>query len=188
MKVPRSTDRRVLRTHRTLREALISLILERGWDEISVRHVCERADVGRSTFYTHFADKEDLLVSGFDELRKVLRELATRRSAGALGFVGGMIEHVQGHRRLFRAVVGTRSGQVVQKRFRQILVDLVDEDLARLAPVSPQRDAAVHYVAGALFALLIWWLESSNRLQSSDLEELFHRLTTPVLGALKRDR
>jgi len=178
----------VQRTHRTLREALIALILERGWDEISVQHVCDRADVGRSTFYTHFADKEDLLVSGFDALRKALREHATTTSGSALGFTGGMIEHVQGHRRLFRAIVGTRSGPVVQKRFRQLLVDLVGEDLARLAPAGPQRDATVHYVAGALFALLIWWLETSNRLAPSDLEELFHRLTTPVLAAWQHHR
>jgi AcrR family transcriptional regulator len=71
-------DRRIERTRRTLREALIALILERGWDDISVQDVCNRADVGRSTFYTHFADKEELLVGGFDDLRKVLRgSLAT---------------------------------------------------------------------------------------------------------------
>ena len=72
-KPSKPNDRRVLRTRRTLREALVQLILQRGWEKVSVLEVCERADVGRSTFYTHFADKEELLLSGFDDLRQALR-------------------------------------------------------------------------------------------------------------------
>ncbi|MHB8875490.1 MAG: TetR/AcrR family transcriptional regulator [Myxococcaceae bacterium] len=172
------------RTLRTLREALIELMLERGWEDTSVQHVCDRADVGRSTFYTHFADKEDLLISGFEELRMALREQqAASASTRALGFARGLIEHAHEHRRLFRAIVGKRSGQVVQQRFRQLLVDLVHEELAALAPAGPRLDGTVHYVAGALFELLMWWLDARNPLPPADLEQLFHRLTTPVLAA-----
>src|SRR5262249_477652 len=57
-RAPNPTDRRVVRTRQTLRAALIALLYERGWDAISVQDICGRAGVGRSTFYTHFADKE----------------------------------------------------------------------------------------------------------------------------------
>src|SRR6185437_2006254 len=70
---PAVQDRRVERTQRALREALIRLVLERGWDDVSVQDVCARANVGRSTFYLHFADKEELLVSGFGGLQEALR-------------------------------------------------------------------------------------------------------------------
>ena len=53
---PAVVDRRVRRTQRQLRDSLVTLILERGWDAITVRDVCEHADVGRSTFYVHYAD------------------------------------------------------------------------------------------------------------------------------------
>src|SRR5690242_18297174 len=69
----RAPDRRIQRTRRLLHEAILELIHERGWDAITVQDVCERADVGRSTFYVHFADKEELLVSGFGQLRDHLR-------------------------------------------------------------------------------------------------------------------
>ena len=59
-RIPRSTDRRVLRTRAVLRDALITLVGESGWDAITVQDICDRAKVGRSTFYMHFADKEDL--------------------------------------------------------------------------------------------------------------------------------
>ncbi len=187
MKASKPTDRRVQRTHRLLSEALIELILERGWDKVSVQDVCERADIGRSTFYTHFADKEDLLVGGIDGLGQFLRAQA-RASTGVrpLGFARGLIEHADEQRRVFRAVVGKHSGHVVQQRFRQLLLELVREDLAALVSTQPRLDAAAHYVAGALFELLIWWLEARHPIKASELEGLFHQLTTPVLAALRR--
>ena len=90
MRIPNSTDRRVRRTRRALRDALLELTLERGWDEVNVLDVCERADVARSTFYTHFADKEELLLSGFDDLRAALRATtgqAGRDASTVLGFL-----------------------------------------------------------------------------------------------------
>lgn len=184
-----SIDRRVQRTRRALRDALIELILKRGWEETSVQDVCDHADVGRSTFYVHFADKEDLLVSGFDELRKALRA----HGAGAsdprtLGFARGLIEHTYENRRLFRAVVGKRSGQVVQNRFRQLLITLVEEDLAKLMPAGPRLDASANYIAGALFQLVIWWHETRNPLEPDDVATIFEQLTTAVLTALPRSR
>jgi len=86
MKAPSSTDPRVVRTRAALRQALISLILERGWDAVGIHDICQRAQIGRSTFYTHFADKEELLLVGFDELRRWLRG---SRAAGSPATRGG---------------------------------------------------------------------------------------------------
>lgn len=186
MKASKGADRRVQRTHRMLSEALIELVLERGWDSVSVQDVCERADVGRSTFYTHFADKEDLLVGGLHGLGRFLRAQAAATSDKPLAFVRGLIDHVDEQRRLARAMVGKRSGQVMQQRFRQLLIDLVREDLEPLAPGSRHLDASVRYVAGALFELLIWWLDARTQLTAADLDQHFHELTTPVLAVLRR--
>jgi AcrR family transcriptional regulator len=188
VKVPRSSDRRVLRTRRMLRDALIALLGERGWDRVSVQNVCDRADVGRSTFYTHFVDKEDLLVGGLDDLRKMLgtqRPTPTGAGAGGLGFVPGLIEHVHQHQRLFRALIGKHSGYVVQKRFRQLLVSLVKDDLAGRGPRIPDADAVAHYIAGACLELLSWWLDGRNTLGPVEIEDLFRRLTSPVLAAAR---
>lgn len=178
-------DRRVQKTRMALRDALIELILERGWDETNVQDLCDRANVGRSTFYTHFADKEELLIGGLGDLRKALRQQAPA-AAGAqpLAFARGIIEHAHEQRRLFRALLGKRSGHVVQQRFRALLLGLIKEDLAALVPSGPQLDAATHYIAGAFFELLIWWVDSRSPIPTADLEELFHRMTTPVVGTL----
>src|SRR5262249_48157020 len=93
----RRPDRRIQRTRRTLHEALLALIRERGWDAVTVQDVCARADVGRSTFYVHFADKEELLLSGFAELRQSLRSHLADGRRKRLGFTFALLEHAEEH-------------------------------------------------------------------------------------------
>jgi AcrR family transcriptional regulator len=169
-RTPASPDRRAQRTRTALREALLSLMHERAWDDIDVQQVCERANVGRSTFYNHFPNKEALLVGGFDDLRGLLKQ---QRGPG--GQVLGLIEHAHQNRRLFRTLIGRRSGFAVQQRFRDMLVKLVDEELTEWPSQAP-RAAAVRWVAGALFELLIWWVESRSPMQPQQLHELFETL------------
>ena len=61
-------DRRISKSKRALREALIALLEERGFDAITVNDLCERADLTRGTFYNHFSDKENLLAVLEDEV------------------------------------------------------------------------------------------------------------------------
>ena len=74
-------DRRVQRTHHLLNHALLSLIQEKGFEALTVQDIIDRANVGRSTFYAHFADKEDLFLQGFESLSAELKE----RQRQALG-------------------------------------------------------------------------------------------------------
>lgn len=184
-KEPNHNDRRVQRTRRTLREALIALILERGWDGFSVGDVCARADVGRSTFYLHFADKEELLIGGFDDLRRMLRaNLAAMEGTAKqpLGFVRGMIEHARQNHRLFLALLGKRSGQLVLQRFHDLVLDLIREDLAALPGKGVGKEATVHFLGGAFLDLLSWWLESKHPVGPDVLEGLFLRRARSVLA------
>ena len=70
-----TTDRRARRTRKALRDAFVALVLERGYDRLTVEDITERADVARPTFYAHFPHKEDLLTSVFTEL---IGDLASR--------------------------------------------------------------------------------------------------------------
>lgn len=148
-------DRRVARTRRALLDALIAMVIEQGWDTVEVRDLCERADVGRSTFYAHFGDKEALLVSGLDDLRAMLRSLHPP-GAPPLGFVLTLASHAEEQRRLFRAIAGRRSGAVVQTRFRGMIGELVREDL-------PGDALTAEFVAGGVFSALSWWIDQRDR-------------------------
>jgi AcrR family transcriptional regulator len=176
---PRPLDPRVARTQQQLHEALIALTLERGWDTLSVQQVCERAGVGRSTFYVHFADTEELLLSRFQ------RDHIVPRATGPFGFLRPLIEHVGAHRTLYRALLGTRCERAVRGRFLGIVSELVEADVARALPAAPQRMAATRYVSGACYETLTWWLEQREPQASSELERWMRQFSTGALAQLR---
>jgi AcrR family transcriptional regulator len=171
-------DRRILRTLAALRAAMIALMVEKDWEDISVQDLCDRANVGRSTFYTHFDDKDQLLMAGFEHMRRELRAARTATSpSDRLGWARAFIDHADEQRALFRALLGRRSGHHVQKRFRRLLVESIRQDTGVAEPV-------VHYIAGAFFELLTWWVEARSDLAAAEIERLFRRLTAPAIAAV----
>lgn len=173
-------DRRVRRTQRQLREALVSLILERGWDAVTVRDVTERADVGRSTFYVHYADKEALLVSGFDELHAEMAALG-RDAKVPFAFAEPLLSHAVENERVFKAVVGRQSGQQVQWRFREVVVTALTHELSVLKVPAAVRATTAHFLAGGFLELLAELLESPSPARAQSIAATFRRLALGVL-------
>lgn len=178
------TDRRVFRTRASLRDALLQLMAERGWEGVDIASLCELANLGRSTFYLHYANKEDLLRGSLDDLGLMLREQAgqtTQRARATLAFVEPLMAHVNEQQAVFRAIVGRRSGQYVQQRFRELLVRLVSEELGIGAKSHWQRVSAANYLAGALFELMGWWLGTRRPNKASEIVAHFHALSSSAL-------
>lgn len=71
-------DRRIIRSKKALRRALIDLMEEKGFDSITINDLCSAADLNRGTFYNHFTDKEDLLASFEDEIMEGIAALQAR--------------------------------------------------------------------------------------------------------------
>jgi AcrR family transcriptional regulator len=192
--VAKKPDRRVQRTQLLLRDALHSLIQEKGFETLSVQDIIDRANVGRATFYAHFDNNEDLLVSGFDNLRASLkerqREALVRRSGldeRVLGFSYEMFAHANEHRDLFLVMAGKRSQAMVQQLLYSILLDLVRDDVkatvSRVHANSVPVEALAQFITGALFGVLIWWLNGKMRLSVEEVNTLFRQLAVPVLKA-----
>jgi hypothetical protein len=125
------------------------------------------------------------MLSGFDDLHAELRALVAANGGKPLGFVRAMIDHVHEHAWL-RALVSKRSGQAVRRRLTQVVVDLVDEELAGVAIPMVRREATVRYLAGAFVEQLMWSSSTRRRLSATELEECYCRLTMPVLRELRR--
>lgn len=185
-------DRRSLRTRGALRDALIGLIAERSWDEIAVQDICERANIGRSTFYLHYPNKDALLQGGFDGLQAELQRQARVRANDVdsrpedligFKFALGLIEHAYEQRKLFRGLIGRRSGYVVQQRFREMVIRLITDELPASTGRIP-RVAVAHWMAGAFVELLSWWVEQRTPLPPEDLLVVFNQLSRPALDPI----
>jgi len=136
----KKADRRVQRTQQLLEAALLSLIKQKAFDKISVQEIIDCANVGRATFYAHYDNKVDLLASGFEGLEKTLKE-RQREARSRVGntderlfaFSHALLAHAYEHREVFPAMVGKRGGAVIQHALRNLLVQLVREDVKVLA-------------------------------------------------------
>jgi AcrR family transcriptional regulator len=180
-------DRRAARTRAKLHEALLALMAKRDYEAISVRDICVRAAIGRSTFYAHYRGKDDLMRGGFKALRDQLAERPAAEagqngiSAGGFAFSLDMFEHARDHARLHGTNRGDRAIAIARESVRAMLAELVRRELAAAA-ARPQeampRELVVHYVVGAFMGVCRWWLESGDKLSARQVDALFRRLTT----------
>lgn len=184
-----SVDRRSLRTRTALRDALLELIAERGWDDIAVNDVCKRANIGRSTFYLHYPNKDALLQGGLEglqaELQRQTRAWPDNANPGTEALEGfhfaiELIEHVHEQRKVFRGIIGRRSGYVVQQRFREMVIRLITDELPASIGNFP-RQAVARWLGGAFVELLSWWIEQRASLPPKELAALFNELSRPAL-------
>jgi AcrR family transcriptional regulator len=183
--VKKPIDRRVARTREMLHRALMSLIIEKGYEAISVEDICERANVGRSTFYGHFTSKDDLKRRHLELLRQTLLDqhrstsVSARAGTRPLGFGLAMFEHAREHLPLYRALVGSKDGAIALDTIRQTLCDFVREELPSTEAFSSDdvpRELIVQHIVGAYMAALTWWLNGGARLPPQRMNEFFHRL------------
>src|SRR5882762_11338044 len=124
-------DRRVRRTRESLHKALISLALEKDYDSITVQEVLDRADVGRSTFYTHFQSMDELLISGTQELRRTLHAAlenhrkSAKRHESVIAFSPAMFDHAYGYRNVYFALLNTGAWPIVRQQLQDVLEELI---------------------------------------------------------------
>ena len=175
-------DRRVRRTKKLLKGALTELILEKGYDDISVQEVIDRADVGRTSFYTYFRSKEDLLLQNLDDLEKMF-EPAEKEKFGQKtddDFSLMMFRHLKENWRLAKLLLGNKKIPVVKNYVQNILLkyykNKFQEDYGKTKNSFEIEGSAV-FISGALLSLTLWWLAMNKPVTPEKMHELFMKMT-----------
>ena len=189
-----SIDRRVARTQAALQHALTSLILKKGYEAITVGDICAAANVGRSTFYSHYTSKDDLkqseLVAHLGKLFADRHKTAPATYGDAnhaiLAFSLGMFEHARDHIDLYRALAGGRGGAVALGTIRRMVSDVVRRELAktgaRHTSDAETPEFIVQYVASAYMAILTWWLDGGAKLPPHRIDAMFRHMVIEGIG------
>src|SRR6266852_6003067 len=117
MRPKKKTDPRKRRTKSRLSEALVELVKEKPFDDISVQNVIDRAEVGRSTFYTHFRDKEDLFQKDWERFLDMLAQQIEWDKAGHASFVPVtfLFGHLQEAQSFYKGLVRSRMADSIFK-------------------------------------------------------------------------
>jgi AcrR family transcriptional regulator len=172
-------DRRVRRSRRVLQQALVDLVLERGWSSVTVEQIIDRADVSRATFYAHYASKDLLLEAVMTELWKGLG-----REAGVLGPVdttvlrgavlGVIFQHAAEHRDLYRLVCSGAADGRPLRTFSTVMAQLIragfDTRAVNLG-ITPRQptEFLARMLTAEVVAALTWWLEDPQAPGADDL-------------------
>jgi AcrR family transcriptional regulator len=186
-------DRRVKRTRRMLRQALLELIIEQGYDNLTITELTERADLRRATFYLHYSDIDELLLAVLQHLfDKLIHDLEAQRPMPVFyrqatpPHALAMLEYLDDNATLYRALLDGKCGVLVQRYIRDYLARIKRAQLEQLPPDSlPQPvDVLANYVAGAEMSMLVWWLENDRPYPAADLAEMMQSLLLQGLQPL----
>ncbi|MET9024736.1 TetR/AcrR family transcriptional regulator [Nocardia sp. NPDC004168] len=180
-----SADRRVRRTRASLHRALIELMVEGAYDRITVRDILERADVGRSTFYTHYRDKDDLLLrSSTDYLRAAMTAAETDADVPEpLAPVRTLFELAAGHPEIYRALLGRKSGTVLLRTTRVMVAQILAERLRdRLTMPEDEFATTVTFLSWGVVGLLGAIAEGHPPLSAGEAYQQVVRLIGPGLA------
>lgn len=187
--VERQEDLRVRRTHKLLWEALRAELMEQTFEQITVKDICERAMVHRTTFYKHYEDKYALLEQGMRQMLDALQEeveaLSNKNPGNELApLLVHIFDHVAQHHRFYRLIlVGEGSGKF-QKFFKDFIVE--HNEAKMNTPAQGHREPDVppaifaQFFAGAFMSTLTWWLENNMLYPPQKMADYFLVLHQPL--------
>lgn len=186
-------DRRSQRTYRLLSSAFAELLAEKPYEEILVQDILDRAGIGRTTFYAHYFDKEDLLSSMTEQIlstftQQIAHSSARRRIVPSLE----LFEHIYQSPDLhFRALMRGRAGEPLWETLQEALCHVIEASLC--TAYAEKRSPAVplpvvsQYLAGAFLTLLKWWLAADMPYPPEQMEHIFQQLALPGVWAMLKE-
>ena len=164
-------DRRVRRTRRAILDAFLSLVEANGYEKTTVQDILDRADVGRSTFYAHYRDKEALLLASFDDMQKELRSDIDARAPAdqpidiALPAVL-VFGHAYRYQGVVRALHRTPAGKTVMQYLHEIISGVLADNLGPQEGANGSElpvEVVAEFYAAAAIGLLRWWIDHDFR-------------------------
>jgi AcrR family transcriptional regulator len=185
---PDKPDRRINRTRATLFHALSELMIEKRYDDITVQDIIDRADVGRSTFYAHFQDKEDLATGNLVHILDSLTS-AMEQNPDPQNLLPGpeLFEHIREHFPMFKAMISGRGLELFFQKGQEYWSERMAARLQSMLPAGREPKVPIsilaHFVSGTFVNLLKWWIDNKMPYTSERMIEIVGVLVMPSVEA-----
>ncbi|MFP5105578.1 TetR/AcrR family transcriptional regulator [Neobacillus sp. C211] len=186
----KSTDRRIVRTKRLIRDALTELMEEKGFEGITVRDLTKKADINRGTFYLHYRDKYDLLEQSeaqiLNEIEKMTQEinpndfLNFNSENDPFPFIINLFEFFHENSSFMKVILGPKGDasfqgklrDIIKKTFFQHIMSKINGE-EMLVPV----EYLFSYVSSAHLGVIQHWLESGMEKPPREMAMILSRIT-----------
>jgi AcrR family transcriptional regulator len=182
----RRMDRRVQRTRKLLREAMLALILEEGYDALSIQDITNKANLGRATFYLHFKDKDELLMDVMDQFMEDILEQVPQLAEIQWRLedtknIAKLFDFSADHYDLYRILTISSGAITASRQLHQTIASNIkaciqkDVDESGAQPIIPVDFIANHF-AGSLLSIIYWWLDRDLPYSSEEMAEMFQKV------------
>jgi len=175
------SDRRIEKTKTAVYQALNELMQKKKYPNITIQEIIDRANIGRTTFYSHFTDKDDLLSSYIETIFESFNgSLAKSTLSGHNNHficVAELFTHVQENYCFINGVLMSESGERLMNKFRNYWGKKIEQYLLGQLPKEKQPkvpiDMLTNYVTGTLTELIQWGIKSGEKYTPEQMEKYF---------------
>jgi len=186
-------DRRSRKTRQLLGNALVELMLEKRFQAITVQDILDRADVGRSTFYAHYPDKQSLMMDQIKRLIHDMSALANHADGRPDGLLPSLelFRHVHQQRRLLQAFMWGAESEMHTRELERQVTKLIEHNIR--VRITDNSNPAVpisviaNFVSSTFLMLLRWWFEEDMRHTPEQMDAMFEKLILPSIHSLIQD-
>jgi AcrR family transcriptional regulator len=193
MEEKRKEDRRITRTKTALNQALAELVKEKGYESVTIEDITTRANLGRTTFYLHYQDKEDLLLERLEERLSVLANDIIKHplkfwfSEKNNTLIKSIFETFKENSDVFRLISHEQSNKMYE-RFQnmttRVIKKLVDESpwaQKKARNLAVPLDFVIIYFTGAIWSSILWWIQNDFAQSTDEVAKSFRTLFIPSL-------
>jgi len=183
-------DRRSQRTRRLVSGAMMDLLREKRYDAITIQDLLDRADIGRSTFYTHYFDKQDVLASLIEQILETVSQQDSQQDARQ-GIIPSLalfrLAYQHQHRQL-QAILRGHTGEVLLETMQITLCKTIEQalDIGGSEKLSSSVPLALvsEYLAGTFLTLFKWWLKAGMPYPPEQMDTIFRQLALSGVGTM----
>ncbi|MFR2534433.1 MAG: TetR/AcrR family transcriptional regulator C-terminal domain-containing protein [Clostridia bacterium] len=173
-------DLRTKRTYKLLKDALFELLTKQSFDSIKVSDICDLAMVHRTTFYTHFSDKYELLEYCIREIeQEIILNMKdnnyTNRREFYTNMIMNVLTYISGNKKFFKLLLKKNEETNFFNIFTNSCISCIHEMLEEeeLSGIKHYMSIEVisNFYSGAVISTIVWWLKTNSKLNEKELCE-----------------
>lgn len=184
-------DLRTKRTYLLLKNALLELLSKKAFEEIKVNDICNLAMIHRTTFYSHFSDKYELLEYCISDIEEEITHEIKKNSYSDIqefytNMIMGLLDYIRENKKFFKTILKKNSDNGVIQIFSKACISYIQEMLKQEEENGIEHDVPIEIISqffsGAVISTIIWWIKTNSNISPKDLCEYLIKLIFNEIG------